>query len=273
MVPLILSTIFTQAPEPKPPEPFTPSPKTDELTEVIPVQPIGMQMSELGKAAVTINVESADWLLEMRPSGSGGVWRSEGTPEHPRLWIVTNAHVLLDSLADRWIHRQLKSFKSEVIFHNDKTAHIMRFAIVDRDLDIAIVEVASRSLKAGIDYALLKPPVSPNFQQGDLVVAVGSPLGLTNTYTQGGISAFRNHTFGNRELRIIQTDASITSGNSGGPLFWRQNSDFWWVGVNTARVENENLNFAIDYREVSNISWRWFKADVNGVTEALKIYR
>ena len=78
-------------------------------------------------------------------------------------------------------------------------------------------------------------PAAGDIRQGEEVLAFGSPLGLTATVTRGIVSAWREMdvTFGawaNNNIRVLQHDAAIAPGNSGGPLV---NLYGEWVGVNT----------------------------------------
>jgi hypothetical protein len=111
---------------------------------------------------------------------------------------------------------------------------------VDAELDIALITV---------DGVL---PVSKVFgaQQvavGSRVFAIGSPLGLENTISEGLLS-------GMRELRgttVVQTSAAISNGNSGGGLF---DAESRLLGITTFKLKGgENLNFAIDARYLNVI--------------------
>jgi S1-C subfamily serine protease len=80
---------------------------------------------------------------------------------------------------------------------------------------------------------------------GDAVFAIGNPLGLGWTHTQGTVSQLRFQNMGGREVHVIQTQTAINPGNSGGGLFDR---DGYLVGVNTWTKDkriSEGLNFAI----------------------------
>ncbi|HEY8893780.1 MAG TPA: trypsin-like peptidase domain-containing protein [Niastella sp.] len=143
-------------------------------------------------------------------SGSGFIISSDG-------FIVTNHHVIENaatikvSLADgRKVNAELKGS--------------------DRSTDIAVLKIYENSLKA-LSFAN-----SDQLQVGQIAIAIGNPLGLQHTVTAGVVSAL------GRTLRasdgrliddIIQTDASLNPGNSGGPLV---NSLGQVIGVNTAMI-------------------------------------
>ena len=92
--------------------------------------------------------------------------------------------------------------------------------------DIAVLKIKSKE-----KFIPVKFGNSDNARVGDWVIAIGNPFGLGGTVTSGIISA-RNRSIGlSRYEDYIQTDASINSGNSGGPLF-DMNGDV--IGINTA---------------------------------------
>ena len=83
---------------------------------------------------------------------------------------------------------------------------------------------------------------------GDPVVAIGNPLGLEYSVTEGIISEVRTTPEG---LRLIQTDAAVSPGNSGGPLFDQDGEVIGVVSFNlsSSRDEGQNLNFAVSIDE------------------------
>ena len=127
--------------------------------------------------------------------------------------VVTNNHVIAD--AEDIIVRVNgdKEFKAKVIG-------------ADPLSDIAVLQ-----LETNEKFAPVKFGDSDKARIGDWVIAIGNPFGLGGTVTSGIISA-RNRSIGlTRYEDYIQTDASINSGNSGGPLF-DMNGDV--IGINTA---------------------------------------
>ena len=106
--------------------------------------------------------------------------------------------------------------------------------------DIAVLKIDSNER-----FLTVKFGDSDNARIGDWVIAIGNPFGLGGTVTSGIISA-RNRSIGlSRYEDYIQTDASINSGNSGGPLF-DMNGDV--IGINTAilgRSGNVGIGFSI----------------------------
>ena len=127
--------------------------------------------------------------------------------------VITNNHVIQD--ADDIIVRVDgdKDYKAKVIG-------------ADPLSDIAVLQ-----LKTKEKFTPVKFGNSDKARIGDWVIAIGNPFGLGGTVTSGIISA-RNRSIGlTRYEDYIQTDASINSGNSGGPLF-DMNGDV--IGINTA---------------------------------------
>ena len=141
--------------------------------------------------------------------------------------VVTNNHVIQD--AEDIIIRVNgdKEFKAKVIGSDPLS-------------DIAVLQ-----LETNEKFTPVKFGNSDNSRIGDWVIAIGNPFGLGGTVTSGIISA-RNRSIGlSRYEDYIQTDASINSGNSGGPLF-DMNGDV--IGINTAilgRSGSIGIGFAI----------------------------
>jgi V8-like Glu-specific endopeptidase len=106
----------------------------------------------------------------------------------------------------------------------------------DARKDIAIIKIP------GFDLPVVALGNSNNVQVGEPVLAVGSPLGLQGTVTTGVVSSMRDDPTGGG-FKVLQTDASVNPGNSGGPLVNRQAEV---IGIVTFKIRGgENLNFAI----------------------------
>lgn len=158
--------------------------------------------------------------------GSGVIIRSDG-------YILTNDHVV--SGAD----------EVEVIFKDGR--RVKGKVIRDPDGDLALVKVDLQNLPTAIlgDSDRVKP--------GQIVFAIGSPFGLTHSITMGIVSATgRQEAIGGGDRtrfypNLIQTDAAVNQGNSGGPLV---NSQGEVIGINTAIASgftggNVGVSFAI----------------------------
>ena len=152
--------------------------------------------------------------------GSGFIIDEEGI-------VVTNNHVI-EGAEDIVVQvNGEKKFKAKVIG-------------ADPLSDIAVLQIETKE-----KFVPAKFGDSDKARIGDWVIAIGNPFGLGGTVTSGIISA-RNRSIGlSRYEDYIQTDASINSGNSGGPLF-DMNGDV--IGINTAilgRSGNVGIGFSI----------------------------
>ncbi len=153
--------------------------------------------------------------------GSGFVIEPNGV-------VVTNAHVIEGSSRILVTTADGQELEAEVLG-------------LDRDTDIAILKVDAQGL-ASVDLG-----ESSGLLVGETVVALGNPLGLSNTVTTGVLSA-RGRTVPAESgeslfTDFLQTDASINPGNSGGPLV---NLEGDVIGINTAIIAGaEGIGFAI----------------------------
>tara|TARA_A100001388_G_scaffold234673_1_gene188046 strand:- start:2204 stop:3604 length:1401 start_codon:yes stop_codon:yes gene_type:complete len=154
--------------------------------------------------------------------GSGFIIDKEGI-------VVTNNHVIKDA-EDIIVRVNDKEFKANVVG-------------ADPLSDIAVLK-----LETNEKFIPVKFGDSDKARIGDWVIAIGNPFGLGGTVTSGIISA-RNRSIGlSRYEDYIQTDASINSGNSGGPLF-DMNGDV--IGINTA-ILGRNGSIGIGFSIPSN---------------------
>lgn len=157
--------------------------------------------------------------------------------------IVTNYHVVEGAN------------EIEVSFTNRDSVRA-RIVGTDPSTDIAV-------LKVNVDARALRPLAlgdSDRVTVGDSVVAIGNPLGLERSVTAGIVSALHRPLMAPNEFTIddvIQTDASINSGNSGGPLLGADGSV---IGVNTAiatgntgATGNIGIGFAVPINTVRGV--------------------
>ena len=144
--------------------------------------------------------------------------------------VVTNNHVIQDAEDIVVIVNGDQEFKAKVIG-------------ADPLSDIAVLQLETKK-----KFIPVKFGDSDKARIGDWVMAIGNPFGLGGTVTSGIISA-RNRSIGlSRYEDYIQTDASINSGNSGGPLF-DMNGDV--IGINTA-ILGRNGSVGIGFSIPSN---------------------
>lgn len=159
-------------------------------------------------------------------TGTGVILSKDG-------YIVTNCHVVEDALAVSIDLTDGRTFSASLVG-------------ADAVSDLAVLHIEADGLHAA------KFGDSTTLQVGDSVAAIGDPLGrsLRGTFTDGIVSAInRDVTVGGRTMTLIQTNAALNSGNSGGPLI---NCFGQVVGINTLKIGNfvdsagvEGIGFAI----------------------------
>ncbi len=156
-------------------------------------------------------------------SGSGFVI---GSDESGMLYIVTNRHVI----RNKCIEEEKKTSRVRVEVQQHSGAKFdATLDFYSRDHDLAILAV-----KGMVDYAKpLQLILKSDLQVGQPVYAIGSPIGLKHTFTAGVISALRDSS--------LQTDATIYSGSSGGPLI---EGHGFLCGVVTSGYTVKDYNFA-----------------------------
>lgn len=164
--------------------------------------------------------------------GSGSIVSSDG-------YIVTNSHVVSDGDVS----------EINVLFSDGSTAEA-DLVWNDATLDLAIVKVKKDNLP------VMELGDSDKMGVGDRVVAIGNPLGLQlqSTVTSGIISGLNRSVSFNTGAQmdgLMQTDAAINAGNSGGALL---NSKGEQIGINTAKAGNsDGIGFAIPINLVKPI--------------------
>jgi S1-C subfamily serine protease len=162
-------------------------------------------------------------------SGSGFIISSDG-------FIITNHHVVNNA------HELHVTLDDGTILKGELRGS-------DASTDIAVIKIDGRSFKA-LSFA-----DSDKLVPGQIAIAIGNPYGLQQTVTAGVVSAI------GRSLRaqngrliddVIQTDASLNPGNSGGPLL---NADGHVIGVNTAIIPSaQGICFAVSSNLASYVA-------------------
>ncbi|MBS1528076.1 MAG: trypsin-like peptidase domain-containing protein, partial [Bacteroidetes bacterium] len=162
-------------------------------------------------------------------TGTGFLFSSDG-------YLFTNSHVV----------KKAKQLRAMLY---DGTVHHAPLVGEDPYTDLAILKIDAA------DYTPAILGDSDNLRIGQLVIAIGNPLGFQHTVTAGVVSALGRTLSGESGVSMdsmIQTDASLNPGNSGGPLI---NADGEVVGVNTAMIRGaQGLCFAISINTAKSVA-------------------
>ena len=151
-------------------------------------------------------------------------------------YVVTNAHIM-------------KGAKAASVITYEGEIHGVNMIGEDNTMDLALLKIEG-------DFTKLELANSDNVQLGEKVIAIGNPLGLQFTVTEGIVSAVKRRGMNNLNA-YIQTDAALNPGNSGGPLINKQGQA---IGINNFKVGGgESLGFALE----SN----YIRKSVNGIFE------
>ena len=141
--------------------------------------------------------------------------------------VVTNYHVIEGA----------SSIKVQL---NDGRTYDVEYILgYSKELDIAILSIPIETEYLPLNNYSLKV--------GEAIYAIGSPLGLTDTFTNGIISNISRY---DNNVDYIQINAAITHGNSGGPLI---NAYGEVIGINSMGIEGEDLNFAINIYQLYQV--------------------
>lgn len=164
-------------------------------------------------------VPTQSFLRNMAGQGSGVIMNSKGH-------VLTNAHVIQGAE------------KIRVVLHDRRSFLATQVGEVDALNDLAVLKIDAENL---IPAEWGK---SENLSVGSIVWAVGSPFGYDQTVTSGIISAKDRMRSGNGHQQMLQTDAAVNPGNSGGPLVDAQGRV---VGINTAihGEQFQGISFAV----------------------------
>ncbi|MDN3238840.1 S1C family serine protease [Glycomyces tritici] len=186
-------------------------------------------VNKVRPSVVTIVTDAAE--------GSGVVYSKDG-------YIVTNNHVV-------------DGAQSVEVRFSDGTTREATIVATDATQDLAVIQV-----NGGDDLTPVTFADSSAVQVGDIAVAIGSPLGLEGTVTTGIVSALdRSMTVSGEQgggmgqqssstlSGLIQTDAAINSGNSGGALV---NGDGELIGINTAIATTDSGSIGLGFSIPSN---------------------
>jgi putative serine protease PepD len=186
----------------------------------------GLSVQEIVRQATPAIVSVSVVTDEGEQQGSGFLIDRAGH-------VLTNAHVVTGGEDDVSLRFQDR---------RETPAEVLG---VDESTDLAVLEAKSVSEAAGV----LPLGTSKGLAVGDPVLAIGNPLGLEGTATTGIVSALKREIFAPNDFpihNVIQTDAAINHGNSGGPLL---DAGGRVIGINsqiaTESGGNDGIGFAI----------------------------
>ncbi len=175
-------------------------------------------------------------------TGSGIIISDDG-------YILTNNHVVSSSEEESY-YQVSEATKITVTLFDDDTEYEAKIVGTDEETDLAVIKID----KTGLTKAEFAD--SDSIKVGEFAMAVGSPLGLQSTVTCGIVSAVNREVTDSdgKTYTLIQTDAAINAGNSGGALV---NSEGKVIGVNTLKLTGEDvegMGFAIPINSTTDIS-------------------
>ena len=158
--------------------------------------------------------------------GSGVIFDSRG-------YVMTNKHVI-------------EGITSAQVVDYDSNKYSISIVGLASSVDLAVIKINSDKTFDYLNFA-----DSSKVKVGERVIAIGNPLGLSFSVTEGIISGV-NRVIDDTGVNYIQTDVPINPGNSGGPLV---NSKKEIVGINTLKLtDTEGLGFAIPSNTAEDIA-------------------
>lgn len=225
---------------------------TEEVVEKVLPSVVGIEstftMTSSGNSGSYFNFGGFGFEQNQQPQTSEATGTGTGVIITEDGYIVTNAHVIYDSeygagLAD-----------SISVLLNDDNTYDAEVIGYDTDCDLAVLKIQADGLVAA-EFGN-----SDDLKLGQSVIAIGNPLGfeLMDTVTSGIVSGLnRQININDKSMTLLQTDAAINSGNSGGPLI---NKYGQVIGINSSKMSAsysetsiEGIGFAIPSNEASKI--------------------
>lgn len=177
-------------------------------------------------------------------SGSGIIISEDG-------YILTNNHVVANSSENSNSYYQVsEATKLTVTLFNDETKYEAKIVGKDEQTDLAVIKIE----KTGLSKAEFAD--SDSIKVGEFAMAVGNPIGMQSSVTCGIVSAVNREVTDSdgKKYTLIQTDAAINSGNSGGALV---NHEGKVIGINTLKVAGtgiEGMGFAIPINSTTDVT-------------------
>jgi hypothetical protein len=197
------------------------------IAAVAPLQFLDAQLSpeHIARSAIPAVVRIVAYDADDKRLKQGSGFLVDGAQR-----LVTNAHVVQGA------------YRIEVVFANGRSMRSVPVVAYDSAADIALIALPRTSAPSlQLDDTRERPAI------GASVYVVGSPLGLTSTFSSGIVSGWRRR----GEQNLIQLTAPISPGSSGGPVLGARGRV---IGVATASLsDGQNLNFAVPARSVATL--------------------
>lgn len=179
-------------------------------------------------------------------SGSGIIISSDG-------YILTNNHVVsnTDSSSSNSFYQVSEANSVKVYLYGDsQTAYDAKIIGTDAETDLAVIKIDKT------DLPVAELGNSDELKIGEWAMAIGNPLGLSSSISIGAVSAVNRKVEDSDgiEYTLIQTDAAINQGNSGGALV---NSNGQVIGINFMKISSvgvEGISFAIPISQAIDVS-------------------
>ena len=184
---------------------------------------------------------------EASASGSGIIISDDG-------YILTNNHIVATSSSESY-YQVSDANKVTVTLYNDDTEYEAKIVGKDEQTDLAVIKIE----KTGLSKAEFAD--SDSIKVGEFAMAVGNPLGMQSSITCGVVSAVNREVTDSdgKKFTLIQTDAAINSGNSGGALV---NGEGKVIGINTLKEPFTNpkvrqaMAYAINTQDLIDVVYK-----------------
>ncbi|MBO8155475.1 MAG: trypsin-like peptidase domain-containing protein [Bacillaceae bacterium] len=207
---------------------------SNETAQLVKEQP-----SDTEQDLTTIIHETQKFVVQIEAEGKYGQTTGSGFIYNNKGDVITNAHVV-------------EGADSIFVKTSDARTYPGALIGVGSNQDIAVIRVPQLVNRNPL-------PINPTFEAdlGDEIIAVGSPFGFQNTVTLGIISG-KNRTFsvnGYEYEDVYQISASVSQGNSGGPLIHVPTGKI--IGINSAGTQNGSIGFSIPIQQVYDLVKMW----------------
>ncbi len=175
-------------------------------------------------------------------TGSGIIISKDG-------YILTNNHIVSSNSSSSY-YEVSEASKVTIKLYNDETEYEGKIVGKDEQTDLAVIKIDKNDL---VEATFAD---SDSVKVGEFAMAVGNPLGMDSSITCGVVSAVNREVTDSdgKKFTLIQTDAAINSGNSGGALV---NSKGEVIGINTLKLSGtgiEGMGFAIPINSTVDIT-------------------